>query len=458
MQLFAVRYFFVAVLVLVLTLGPAVAAAQGVPPIEHEKYTLDNGLTVILHQDKTVPVAAVNVWYHVGSGDERPGRTGFAHLFEHILFMGSENVPVGMFDEWLEAAGANNNGSTSFDRTNYYEWLPANAIPLALWLEADRMGWLLPTLDQSKLDVQRDVVKNERRQAVDNVPYGRAFETLLGALYPDGHPYSWPVIGYMEDLSAATLDDVVNFFRTYYVPNNAALVVAGAFDRDSVRSWIARYFGEIPRGTIEQPRPRIPPTRMAHDTFMVLEDRVQLPRLYYMWRSVEAFHADDAALEVLSYVLAGDRNSRLYRRLVYDKQIAQDVNAYQSGNKLDGFFAVSTTARAGTEPSRLAAVLDEEIARVASGGIEARELERAQNSVRASFIRRLEGVLGKAEQLNYYNYYAGTPDYVQHDAMRYDRVSAADVQRAARYLQGTKVVLTVVPEGQQEIMVTGGAR
>lgn len=454
MQLVAVRYFIVAML----ALAPAAATAQGVPPIEHEKYSLDNGLTVILHQDNTVPVAAVNVWYHVGSGDERPGRTGLAHLFEHILFMGSANVPVGMFDQWLESAGANNNGSTSFDRTNYYEWMPSNAIPLALWLEADRMGWLLPTLDQSKLDVQRDVVMNERRERVDNVPYGRAFETLLAALYPEDHPYSWPVIGFMEDLSAATVDDVVQFFRTYYVPNNASLVVAGAFDRDSVRAWIARYFGEIPRGTIDQPRPRVPATRMARDTFMVLEDRVQLPRLYYMWRSVEAFHPDDAALEVLSYVLAGDRNSRLYRRLVYDMQIAQDVNAYQSGNKIDGFFGVSTTARADNEPSLLAAVLDEEIARVASAGINARELERAQNSVRASFIRRLEGVLGKAEQLNFYSYYAGTPDYVQHDAMRYDRVTAADVQRVARYLQEARVVLTVVPEGRQEMMVTGGAR
>jgi zinc protease len=456
MKLVTIRYL-LGTLLLSASVATA-AAAQSGPRIEHETYTLPNGLRVILHQDNSVPVAAVNVWYHVGSGDERPGRTGFAHLFEHILFMGSENVPVGMFDVWLEAAGANNNGSTNFDRTNYFEWMPSNAVPLALWLEADRMGWLLPTLDQPKLDIQRDVVKNERRQRVDNVPYGRAFEQLLVALYPEGHPYSWPVIGYMEDLSAATLDDVVHFFRTYYVPNNASLVVAGAFDRDSVRTWIERYFGEIPRGAIEQPRPVLPTERLARDTFLVMEDRVQLPRVYYAWQTVEAFHADDAALEVLSYVLAGDRNSRLYRRLVYDMQIAQDVNAYQSGNKLDGLFLVTTTARAGNAPARLAEVLDEELNRIARDGPETRELQRAQNSIAANFIRRLEGVLGKAEQLNYYNYFAGSPDFVQRDAERYARVTVADVQRVARYLQGAKVVLTVVPEGQQELMVGGGAR
>src|SRR5688572_27332979 len=204
-----------------LLIAPGISHAQNLPPLRHEKYKLPNGLTVILHQDKSVPVVTVNTWYHVGSGDELPGRTGFAHLFEHIMFMGSQNVPVGMFDQWLEAAGADNNGSTTEDRTNYYEVLPSNALELALWLDADRMGWLLPTMDLAKVDLQRDVVKNERRQSYDNVPYGRADETILAALYPSTHPYSWPVIGSMADLSAATLDDTKNFFRTYYAPNNA---------------------------------------------------------------------------------------------------------------------------------------------------------------------------------------------------------------------------------------------
>jgi zinc protease len=219
------------------SLGARLAAApvDSVPALRFEKYTLDNGLEVILHEDHSTPVVAVNTWYHVGSGDERPGRTGFAHLFEHVMFMGSENVPVGSFDRWLEAAGANNNGTTSTDRTSYFEWLPSNALPLALWLDADRMGRLLPTMDQKKLDLQRDVVKNERREGVDNVPYGRAEETMLAALYPAGHPYSWDVIGSMADLSAATLDDVKGFFRTYYAPNNATLTIAGDFDPDSAR-------------------------------------------------------------------------------------------------------------------------------------------------------------------------------------------------------------------------------
>src|ERR671932_30865 len=264
-----------------LTVAAAGARAQAGPRIPFEKYALPNGLEVILHEDHSVPLVAVNTWYHVGSADERPGRTGFAHLFEHIMFMGSQHVPVGSFDQWLESAGANNNGSTTEDRTNYYEWLPSNALPLALWLDADRMGWLLPTMDQAKLDLQRDVVKNERRESYDNVPYGRAGETILAALYPPTHPYHWPTIGSMADLSAATLDDVKQFFRTYYAPNNATLVIAGDFDRDSVRSWVARYFAPIPRGPALPARPAVPPVTLAPDTFLVLEDRVQLPRLFY---------------------------------------------------------------------------------------------------------------------------------------------------------------------------------
>ncbi|HEX5831040.1 MAG TPA: pitrilysin family protein, partial [Gemmatimonadaceae bacterium] len=282
----------VAALVAALLL-PAAAAAQGMPRLTHEKYTLPNGLEVILHQDRSVPLVAVNVWYHVGSGDEQRGRTGFAHLFEHIMFMGSRHVPVGAFDQWLEAAGGNNNGSTNQDRTNYYAWMPANALPLALWLEADRMGHLLPTMDQAKLDLQRDVVKNERRQSYDNVPYGRAYETILAALFPPAHPYSWPTIGSMSDLSAASLADVTEFFRTYYAPNNATLAVAGDFEPDSAKAWVARYFGGIPRGPRLPPRPAVPAISVPRDTFLVIEDQVQLPRLYGSWHSVKAFHPDD---------------------------------------------------------------------------------------------------------------------------------------------------------------------
>lgn len=455
MLLVTIRY----LLALVAILLPVAAHAQHVPAIPFETYTLPNGLQVILAPDHSTPVVAVNTWYHVGSADEQPGRTGFAHLFEHIMFMGSEHVPVGAFDQWLEAAGANNNGSTTEDRTNYYEWMPSNALPLALWLDADRMGYLLPTMDQAKLDLQRDVVKNERRQRYDNVPYGRADETIVAALFPKGHPYSWPVIGSMADLGAASLEDVKGFFRMYYAPNNATLAVAGDFDRDSVRTWIARYFGGIPRGAATPRRPVVPAFTMPRDTFLVLEDRVQLPRLYDAWHSVKAFAPDDAVLDVLAYILAGDKNSRLYKRLVYDMQVAQDVSAYQNSLRLDGYFQVTVTPKPGQPPSRLASLVDEEIGRLIAHGITPRELARARNTILARQIDRLASVLGKSDQLQYYNYFAGTPDYVRQDAERYEKVTAAGVQRAAReYLGAHRVVLTVVPEGKREMMVTAARR
>ena len=434
--------------------SPARSSAQTVPKIPFVEYALPNGLQVILAPDHSTPVVAVNTWYHVGSGDEQPGRTGFAHLFEHIMFMGSEHVPVGQFDKWLESAGANNNGSTTEDRTNYYEWMPSNALPLALWLDADRMGHLLPTMDQAKVDLQRDVVKNERRQSVDNVPYGRADETIRAVLFPAGHPYSWPVIGSMTDLSAASLEDVKQFFRMYYAPNNATLVVAGDFNQDSAKVWIARYFGPIPRGAVAPRRPTVPSFRVARDTFLVLEDHVQLPRLYETWHTVKAFAGDDASLDVLAYVLAGDKNSRLYRRLVYDLQVAQDVTAYQDGSRLDGYFQIIVTPKPGQSPSKMASLVSAEIAKLIDGGITARELARAQNTIRAGQIDRLATVLGKSSELNFYNYFVGTPDYVQQDAARYARVTRSDVQRVARtYLGAPKVVLTIVPEGKTGLMV-----
>ncbi|HUQ82968.1 MAG TPA: pitrilysin family protein [Gemmatimonadaceae bacterium] len=441
---------------LTLAIAPALAGAQTVPAMPHEKYTLPNGLEVILAEDHSVPLVAVNTWFKVGSGDELLGRTGFAHLFEHIMFMGSENVPVGKFDQWLEAAGANNNGSTSEDRTNYYEWMPSNALPLALWLDADRMGRLLPTMDLPKVDVQRDVVKNERRQGVDNVPYGRADETILPVLFGAGHPYSWDVIGSMADLSAASLEDVKNFFRTYYAPNNATLSIVGDFHSDSVKKLVQLYFGGIPRGPALPPRPAITPRPVPRDTFLVLEDKVQLPRLYYSWRTVKAFHDDDASLELLGYVLAGDKNSRLYKRLVYDLQVAQDVRANQNARRLDGSFQIIVTPKPGHTPAEMAKLVNEEIQKLVANGATDRELARAQNTTRAQFLDRIASDLGKADQLNYYNYFVGTPDYARQDAARYDKVTLADIKRVATsYLLKPRVTLTVVPEGKRDLMVTG---
>jgi zinc protease len=432
------------------------SSAQAAPAIAYEKYTLPNGLEVILSEDHSVPLVAVNTWFKVGSGDETNGRTGFAHLFEHIMFMGSENVPVGKFDQWLEAVGGNNNGSTNADRTNYYEWMPSNALPLALWLDADRMGRLLPTMDLAKLDLQRDVVKNERRQSYDNVPYGRAYETILAALYPAAHPYSHSTIGSMTDLSAASLEDVKNFFRTYYAPNNATLAIVGDFQRDSVKKLVQLYFGGIPRGPALPPRPQITPQPVPKDTFLVLEDKVQLPRLYYAWRSPKAFHDDDAPLDIAAYVLAGDKNSRLYKRLVYELQVAQDVNAFNASQRLDGGFQIVVTPKPGHTPTEMAKLVNEELQKLMTDGITDRELARAQNSTRAQFLDRLASDLGKADQLNYYNYFVGTPDFARQDAARYDKVTAADVKRVtAAYLGKPRVTLTVVPEGKRDLMVTG---
>ncbi|HJQ54766.1 MAG TPA: pitrilysin family protein [Gemmatimonadaceae bacterium] len=446
-----------------LATGATVSAvnAQGTPRIKFEKYTLPNGLEVILHEDHSTPIVAVDTWYHVGSGDEQVGRTGFAHLFEHIMFMGSQHVPVGAFDQMLEAAGADNNGSTTEDRTNYYETLPSNALPLALWLDSDRMGFLLPTMDLAKVNLQRDVVKNERRQRVDNQPYGRADEVILAALYPKSHPYSWPVIGSMTDLSAASLTDVQNFFKTYYAPNNATLAIAGDFNPDSVKKMVAQYFGSIPRGPAVKRRTTVPAVVIPRDTFLVLEDKVQLPRLFYTWHSVKGFAPDDAALDILAQVVANDKNSRLYKKLVYEMQIAQNVRAYQDGSRLDGKFQIDVTPKPGQKVADIDHIVESEISNVIKNGVTQRELQRAQNLYKASFLNRLASVLGKAEVLNSYNYFVGNPDYVQQDAARYERVTTADVQRVARtYLGRPKIVLTVVPEGKKDMMLTasGGGR
>ncbi|HMS02333.1 MAG TPA: pitrilysin family protein [Gemmatimonadaceae bacterium] len=439
-------------------LAPSAAlSAQPALAIPHEKFTLPNGLEVILHVDRSVPIVAVNTWYKVGSGDERPGRTGFAHLFEHIMFMGSQHVPVGKFDEWLEAAGGSNNGSTNFDRTNYYETGPSNALPLMLWLDADRMGFLLPTMDQAKLDLQRDVVKNERRQNVENVPYGRFFETVLPVVYPAGHPYSWEVIGSMADLSAATLDDVTRFFRTYYAPNNASITIAGDFAPDSARAWVTRWFADIPRADAPV-RPTVARTTLARDTVLVLEDRVQLPRVYQVWPSVPAFHRDDAALSALAQVLAGGRSSRLYASLVRERQAMQDVSAFQYANKLDGLFIMSATARPGEHPRVAVEAMTAEVARIANEGVTPRELERVKNAMRAQMLDELSSVLGKADRLNYYNYFVGTPDYLAQDMARWEALTVDDLKRAARALQSPRVVLTIVPQGKRELAVTEGLR
>ena len=435
---------------------PASAAAQGTPlRVPFVIDTLPNGLTLIVHEDRSVPVVTTNVWYHVGSGDEKLGRTGFAHLFEHLMFMGSKNAPYPQFDRLLEAAGGNNNGSTNSDRTNYYESGPSSALPLMLWLEADRLGWLLETMDGPKVDLQRDVVKNERRQSYENQPYGMASENLSAAIYPKGHPYSWSTIGSMADLSAASVEDVKAFFRTYYAPNNATIVVAGAVNADSVKAAVREMFAEIPRGPAIT-RPAIAPFTLR-DTLMVLEDRVQLPRLYLAWHSTREFGPDDAALDLAAYVLAGARNSRLTQALVYEREIATSASAFNDSQRLDGDFQVVATARPGFGLDTLKAIIDAELKRLAAGGPTARELEQAKNATEAQFLNRLEFVSAKADRLNSYYYATGNPDYFQRDIDRYRKVTAADVQRVARqYLLSGRVTLSIVPQGKKQLAATQG--
>jgi zinc protease len=414
--------------------GPPEARDGRVPlEVPYRQFRLDNGLNVILHRDTTVPVVAVNVWYHVGSANERAGRTGFAHLFEHLMFEGSKNVPEGQFDTLLEAAGGSNNGSTSNDRTNYVIDVPPNALELALFLESDRMGYLLETISPALVDGQRDVVKNERRQSYENRPYGMAELTLDELLWPPAHPYHWPVIGYMEDLSAASYEDVVGFYSTYYTPSNASLVVAGDIDYDRARALVEKWFAEVPRGA-DAPPVAAPPAGLTGVTRKTLKDRVQLPRLYLAWITPRHFAPGDAALDVVSAVLADGKNSRLYKRLVYDLQIAQDVAAFQSSAALGSTFVIVATARPGHTAAELNAVIDEELALLQREPPAAREVARALNQIEASFYRAMErvgGFGGKADQLNAYFAAGGGPDYFAEDLARYEALTAADVQAAA---------------------------
>ncbi|MGI9178976.1 MAG: M16 family metallopeptidase [Longimicrobiaceae bacterium] len=432
----------------------APAAAQDVS-IPHAMFELPNGLRVIVHEDRTTPIVAINVGDHVGSGDEEPGRTGFAHLFEHLMFEVSANVPEGDFDNLLEAAGGQNNGSTAPDRTNYWTTVPANALELALWLEADRMGGLLETMGQQKLDIQRDVVKNERRQSYENRPYGMFRETAVAALYPERHPYSWSTIGSMEDLSAAALEDVESFFRRYYAPNNAVLAVAGDVETARVRELVERYFGWIPRGQEVRP-PELPVPAIPATRHITLEDRVTLPQVNLMWRTTKRYEADDAALSALTEILTGGKNSRLHRRLVYEEQRAQTVNAWNEAQLLSGDLYVRVTAREGVNLDSLERVVLEEILRLAATPPSTEELQRVVNQLETSFVQALQrvgGFGGKADQLNEYFYYTGDPGYTEKDLARFRALTPADIQRVAReYLDGrNRVVISIVPNGRREL-------
>jgi zinc protease len=434
--------------------GQAATSAKDAAPrrlsLDYTMFTLPNGLRVVLHEDHSVPIVAVDVWYHVGSAREKPGRTGFAHLFEHLMFEGSKHVKEGQFDQLLESVGGDNNGSTNSDRTNYVITVPSNALELALFLESDRMGYLLDTMTPERVDGQRDVVKNERRQSYENRPYGMASIVLGEMLYPPEHPYHWPTIGYMEDLSAASYEDVVEFFKKYYRPNNASLVLAGDFDTARARQLVEKWFSDVPRGPFVEPI-AAPPAYLTGVKQRTLTDRVQLPRLYLAWLTPAVFEPGDAELDIAASVLAGGKNSRLYKRLVYELQVAQDVSAFQQSAALSSSFLVVVTPQPGHSLEELKTLVDEELQKLRDEPPQPREVQRAINEYEASFysrMERVEGFGGTADQMNGYLVRTGNPDYFEEDLSRYRAIAPNDVQAVIRsYLPADRrVELSIVPE------------
>lgn len=417
--------------------------------ISYEKYKLDNGLEVILHQNKNLPMVAVNIWYKVGSAQEVKGKTGIAHLFEHMMFQGSENVAKEMHFRYIQEAGGTLNGSTSFDRTNYYEKGPSNFLEVALWLESDRMGYLLPALDQDKLDNQKDVVYNERLERYDNQPYGLAWELLITNLYDKSHPYSWSTIGFADDIKNYTLADVKNFFRTYYAPNNATLVIAGDFKRDKAMSFVEKYFADIKNAQIVVPL-KISNGKLTQNKIIRHKDNVQLERIYLSWLSDKAYGKDDAALDILSDLLTGSKNSRLYKTLVFEKEIAQDVTAFQFSGKYGGHFTIVATVKPGKSIDEIKTKIFNIISDLIKNGISSKELEKSKTGIKSSFIFSLQNLDSLADHLNSYNFYLNEPNSFSYDLERYNKVEEEDIIHVTdKYLSNPYIELRVVPKDNE---------
>ena len=427
--------------------------------LPYTKHTLANGLDVLVHEDHHVPIVAVNVWYHVGSKNERPGRTGFAHLFEHLMFEGSEHHNKGYFPP-LQQAGALLNGSTNADRTNYWEVVPTSAIDLALWMESDRMGYLLPALTRERFETQRDVVLNERRQNYENRPYGLAVMAVVDALFPPDHPYHWLTIGDADDIRAMQLDEVQDFFRTYYRPANASLSLAGDIATDIALELAERYFGDIPAGA--RPDPISVSAALAREVRLVLEDRIEMPRIYMAWHSPAMFAPGDAEMDLLADLLANGKTSRLYRTLVYERRIALDVSAFQSSRELGSFFMLVATAAPGASLADIGAAIDTALAELIAKGPTQAEMDRAEAQAEAHFIYRLQtvgGFGGKSDQLNAYNVFRKDPGFFVRDLARYREATRDSVREAAeQHLPfDARVTLSVVPRGDAARALSGSS-
>jgi predicted Zn-dependent peptidase len=435
-----------------LAASPAARAADDIA-IPFTKTTLPNGMTVIFSEDHSLPKVVVNIVYKVGSRFEEPHRSGFAHLFEHLMFMGSRRAPTGEFDRSMEAAGGMNNANTTTDRTDFYDIAPAGSLPLLLWLEADRLRDLGPLMTKEKLDLQRDVVRNERRQSIENQPYGIARLRLPALLYPEGHPYHHSVIGSHEDLEAAKVDDVKAFFAKYYDPANASLVVAGDFKPEEATQLLQRWFATIPsNGKPADPgEGPIDPGATALKSVVreTVQDRVELARTYMAWQSPKHLAKGDAELDLLASILTKGKASRLYQALVYEKKLAQSVSASQQSAFLGSTFELRATARPGVSLDALESAIDAELAKLRTKPIAADELARAKNGYEAQFVEQLEGVDQRAAMLNEYQLETGDPGYVQRDLDRYRKATTDDVQAVAQKVldPNARVILRIVPKG-----------
>jgi predicted Zn-dependent peptidase len=408
---------------------PARAYADD-PKIQFERYTLDNGLEVILAPDPSVPLVAVNIWYHVGSGYEVPGKSGFAHLFEHMLFQGSKNVGEDKHFDILKKIGADQiNGTTNTDRTNYFELVPSNQLDVALWLESDRMSHLLEMLTKPSLDNQIDVVRNERRQSYDNQPYGKSRLALYDALYPEGHPYKYTTIGLHEDLAKASVDDVKNFYKTWYVPANATLCLSGDFDVATAKDQIKKWFGSFPKSDKPKVVPIAAPT-VASKRIEVGDDFAKLRQITWAWQSPANFAPGDAELDVVADALTREGTGRLYRALVLDKQLAQSVRASQNGMGFSGIFTITVQLRSNADLALAEKIVAGELAKIRGENLSDREVARVVTEFEARSVYTLESLMGRANVLQTYNHYLGNPDSITWDLDRY-RHTSPDKVRAA---------------------------
>jgi zinc protease len=417
------------------------------PHIDHQKYTLDNGLEVILIPDKTMPLVAVNVWYHVGNGEEVPGKSGFAHLFEHMLFQGSSHVGADKHFDILKKIGASVvNGTTNSDRTNYFEVVPSDQLPTALWLESDRMAYLLPLLTEASLANQIDVVRNERRQRIDNVPYGPSSLELSNLMYPEGHPYKYQTIGRHEDLEGASIDDVRSFYKTWYVPANATLSIAGDFDVAYAKAQVLQWFGDLPKSE----KPTIVPIPMPHvkrQREEITDKFAKLRQITFSWHTPGAFQDGDADLTLAGSILGGGDASRLNRILVVEKQLAQSVRAVQDDGQFSSTFDVTITLRSDADLAAVEQIVEDEVARLRDEKVTDRELARAVVRQEAGAVYRLEDLLARADRLQSYNHYLGDPDKLSWDLDRYRAVTTDSLQaNAAQYLTyDTETELVTLP-------------